>query len=206
MKTLVRNLSLLTAALMIAPALLAEGEPAAKVGTLAPAFALPDPAGTAHSLEQYKGKIVVLEWVNYDCPFVKKHYGADAMQSLQRELTGKGIVWLTICSSAPGKQGHYEAAKWPGLVAERKAAPSAVLLDPDGKVGKLYNAKTTPHMFIIGTDGKLAYQGAIDDKPSFNPDTLKDARNYVREAVTALLDGKPLPVAETQAYGCSVKY
>ena len=134
------------------------------------------------------------------------NYGSDNMQGLQCEYTCKGIVWLSICSSAPGKQGNYEAAQWPAMIQERKAAPTAVLLDPDGKVGKLYGAKTTPHMFIIGTDGKLVYQGAIDDKPSFNPDTLKGARNYVREALDAMLAGKPVPVAETQSYGCSVKY
>ena len=206
MKALIRHLSLLCVALGLAPAVLAEGEATLKVGGDAPAFSLPDPGGTMHGLEQSKGKIVVLEWTNFDCPFVKKHYGSDTMQGLQREFTGKGIVWLTVCSSAPGKQGHCEAAKWPAMVQERKAAPTAVLLDPDGKVGKLYGAKTTPHMFIIGTDGKLVYQGAIDDQPSFNPDTLKGARNYVREALEAMLAGTAVPLAETQAYGCSVKY
>lgn len=172
----------------------------------APDFTLKDTAGREVSLSAFKGKIVVLEWFNPDCPFVRKHYDSGNMQALQKEYTEKGIVWLSICSSAPGKQGHYPAAKHNELMKEKGAAPTAVLLDEDGRVGKLYGAKTTPHMFIIAADGKLAYQGAIDDKTGTDKEEIKTAANYVRQALDALLAGQAPAVAATKPYGCSVKY
>jgi hypothetical protein len=177
-----------------------------EIGNKAPAFTLPDAKGATNSLDAYKGKVVVLEWINFGCPFVKKHYDGGAMQNLQKELTGKGVIWLTICSSAEGKQGYMKPEDWVKAAEEKKMASTAILPDPAGQVGRLYGAKTTPHMFVIGKDGNLLYKGAIDDKPSVDPATLKDARNYVSLAVTAALEGKPVDTPATPAYGCSVKY
>ena len=172
----------------------------------APSFKLMDVDGQPHSLDQYAGKIVVLEWTNYDCPFVEKFYGPGTMQALQKKYTGKDVVWLSICSSAPGKQGHFSADEWKRRMKEDGVNATAVLLDADGAVGRAYGASNTPHIFVIGPDGRIAYQGAIDDKRSADPATLKGARNYLVESLDALLAGKSVPVAETQAYGCSVKY
>ncbi len=172
----------------------------------APAFALPDLNGTVHSLEQYAGKIVVLEWTNYDCPFVKKFYSVGAMQALQEKYTAKGVVWLSICSSAAGKQGHFTKEEWLKRVEKSAVKATAVLLDENGETGKAYGAKTTPHMYVIDKDGNLAYQGAIDDKLSTNSADIEGARNYVKEAIKALMDGTPVEVPETSPYGCSVKY
>lgn len=175
-------------------------------GSSAPGFTLKDLAGKAHNLSDFKDKIVVLEWFNHGCPFVKKHYGAGNMQALQAEFTGKGVVWLAICSSAEGKQGHDTVAGHAATAKEMKTAATAILLDPDGKVGKLYGAKTTPHMFLIGADGKIAYQGAIDDDPSADPKGIAKAKNFVRAALDALLAGKAPEKATAPPYGCSVKY
>ncbi len=175
-------------------------------GKPAPAFSLPDLDGVPRALADYAGRVVVLEWTNYDCPFVKKHYGSGNMQALQRRFTEQGVVWLSICSSAPGKQGHFAPAEWKRRVAEAQAAPTAVLLDADGTVGRAYGARNTPHLFVIGVDGSLAYQGAIDDDPTWSPENVATARNYVAEALDALLAGQPVPTAETKPYGCSVKY
>ena len=181
-------------------------QPKAELGKPAPDFTLPDPSGTNWTLSAQKGRYVVLEWINVDCPFVKKHYGSGNMQTLQKAYTEKGVVWFAICSSAPGKQGHYAPAQWPALLEERKAKPSAVLLDPEGKVGRLYGARTTPHMYIIDPEGLLIYAGAIDNQPSPDPKTLAEARNYIREVLDAALEGKPVSPTSTQPYGCSVKY
>jgi hypothetical protein len=162
--------------------------------------------GQAHILSALKGKFVALEWSNYDCPFVKKHYGSGNMQRLQKKYTEKGVIWLTINSSAPGKQGNYPPEKWNEMSKEKGSAATAVLLDPDGKVGKLFGAKTTPHMFVINPEGVLIYKGAIDDQPSFNPKTVKDAKNYVEAALDAAMAGKAVETPSTQSYGCSVKY
>jgi peroxiredoxin len=178
----------------------------AQVGKAAPDFTLTDTAGKTHSLSAFKGKVVVLEWTNPDCPFVKKHYDAGNMQNLQKTWTGKDVVWLAVNSSAPGKQGNYPAEKWTSLMKEKNAAPTAVLLDADGKAGKLYGAKTTPHMFVIDQAGLLVYDGAIDDKPSPDPASLKDAKNYVSAALESTLAGKPVETPSTKPYGCSVKY
>jgi peroxiredoxin len=177
-----------------------------EVGKPAPDFTLTDTAGKTHALSSFKGKFVVLEWTNHDCPFVKKHYDGGNMQGLQKTYTGKDAVWLTIGSSAAGKQGNFTPEKWDALTKEKNAAPTAVLLDADGKVGRLYGAKTTPHMVVIGKDGTLVYMGGIDDKPAFDPATLKDAKNFVSLALDAAMAGKPVETPTAPAYGCSVKY
>ena len=172
----------------------------------APAFELPDVGGATHTLAQYAGKIVVLEWTNYDCPFVKKFYGVGSMQAMQEKYTGKGVIWLTVCSSAPGKQGHFAQAEWKKRMAASGVKATAVLLDETGVTGKAYGASNTPHIFVIAADGKIAYQGSVDDKRSADPADIEGARNYLKEALNALLSGTPVGVAETKAYGCSVKY
>ena len=182
------------------------GGSAAEVGQPAPAFTASDTNGRAHSLADAKGKYVVLEWTNYDCPFVRKHYGAGQMQKLQKEFTGKGVIWYSVNSSAPGKQGNYAPEKWNEMLKEKGAASTAHLLDPDGTVGKAYGAQTTPHVFVIDPAGVLIYAGAIDDKPDTNPASIGSARNYVRAALEAAMSGKAVEPAKTKSYGCSVKY
>lgn len=177
-----------------------------ETGKPAPDFSLPGADGKTHSLAEFKGKYVVLEWTNHDCPFVKKHYSGGAMQALQKAYAAKGVVWLQIISSAPGKQGYVTAAQALEINKEKGTAATATLLDPDGKVGKLYGAQTTPHMFIITPDGKLIYQGAIDDKASANPADVTAAKNYVSTALDEALAGKAVTTPATKSYGCSVKY
>jgi peroxiredoxin len=179
---------------------------AVSVGEAAPGFTAAASTGKTAKLSDYAGKIVVLEWTNHGCPFVKKHYGSGNMQALQKELKGKGAVWLSVISSAPGTQGHSTPAEAEAARKEFGAEPTAILLDDSGKLGKLYGAQTTPHMFVIDQAGKLAYQGAIDDKPTPDPKDIKGARNYARSAVEALLAGKAVEVAQTKSYGCGVKY
>lgn len=174
-------------------------------GDAAPAFTLADVEGKAHSLADHAGKIVVLEWTNYECPFVKKHYDSKNMQKLQKTYTDKGVVWLSVCSSAAGKQGNFTQDVWRERMA-KGGVSTPVLLDPDGAVGKAYGAKTTPHMFVVDAAGKIAYAGAIDDNPSFDPKTIEGARNFVAAALDALLQGKPVEAASSKPYGCSVKY
>jgi peroxiredoxin len=176
------------------------------VGQPAPAFTAVDSNGAMRSLAEFKGRTVVLEWTNDGCPYVQKHYNSGNMQKLQQEATGSGVVWLSIISSAPGKQGHLTGAEANGLNQSRGARPTAVLLDPTGTVGHAYEAKTTPHMFVIDKTGTLRYMGAIDDKPVAAPASLDGARNYTREALAAVTAGKPVAVASTEPYGCSVKY
>lgn len=175
-------------------------------GKQAPDFTARDTAGKEVKLSSFRGKTVVLEWTNHQCPYTVKHYASGNMQALQKDATGDGVVWLTIVSSAPGTQGYVEAAEADKLTRDRKAEPSAVLLDPEGSVGHLYEAKTTPHMFVVDASGKLIYMGAIDDKPTSNQADIKGARNYVREALDALAEGRPIAVASARPYGCSVKY
>ena len=175
-------------------------------GEAAPDFKLVDTSGQTVSLASLKGKVVVLEWTNHECPYVRKHYGTDTMQTLQRDATGQGVVWLTVISSAPGTQGNVSSAEADKLTAERKAAPSHVVFDSEGDVGRLYKATATPHMYVIDKDGKLAYAGAIDDKPSADRATINGARPYAREAITAVLAGTPVAVTTTRAYGCTIKY
>lgn len=175
-------------------------------GKAAPNFTLKDSNGNDVSLSQFQGKHVVLEWLNYDCPFVKKHYSSGNMQNLQKAYTGKGVTWLSIISSAPEQQGYYEAADVNRLNEEKKASPTAILLDPAGTVGKLYGAQTTPHMFVIDSKGILVYQGAIDDIRSTNPDDVAKAKNYVSAALDEAMAGKPVSTPSAKSYGCSVKY
>jgi len=177
-----------------------------KVGADAPAFTLKDTSGKTHNLSDFKGKFVVLEWFNEGCPFVKKHYTSGNMQKLQKEYTGKDVVWLSINSSAPGEQGHVTPETAPKTIADWKMDLTKILLDHDGKVGKMYGAKTTPHMFVINKEGKLVYQGAIDSKATANTADIDGAENYVKVALDNSMAGKPLPNASTKPYGCSVKY
>jgi peroxiredoxin len=176
------------------------------IGQLAPAFTAVDSNGKSVSLSNFVGKTVILEWTNDGCPYVKKHYNSGNMQKLQQELTSKGAVWLSIISSAPGKQGHVNGAGANQLSASRSANPTAVLLDPTGMIGRAYEAQTTPHMFVIDKSGKLRYMGAIDDQPSTDTATIATARNYVREAFAAVSAGSQVHETATDAYGCSVKY
>ncbi len=179
---------------------------AIETGSKAPAFTLTDTNGKSHSLSDFKGKTVVLEWTNHGCPFVKKHYNTNNMQTLQKTYTEKGIVWLSIASSAKGKEGYMTADEWNKKIADSVSMPTAVLLDADGKVGKKFGAKTTPHMFIIDGEGKLVYQGAIDDKASYDKDDVPGAKNFVKAALDEILAGKPVSMGTTESYGCSVKY
>jgi glutathione peroxidase-family protein len=178
----------------------------AMIGKAAPLFTLKDAAGKDVSLASLKDKYVVLEWINFGCPFVKKHYGSGNMQKLQTEYAAKGVVWLTICSSARGKDGFFEGDGLSTAIADAKWQGTSYLVDADGTVGKLYGAKTTPHMFVIDPKGMIVYAGAIDDKRSANPADIEGAINYVRAALDAAMAGKTIEVATTQSYGCSVKY
>jgi hypothetical protein len=178
----------------------------AKVDEPAPAFTLKDAAGKAHSLVDYKGKLVVLEWVNFGCPFVRKHYDSGNMQRLQQMAAGKGAVWLSICSSAPGKQGYYAGTELTGKIGAERSAAAAYLVDEDGTVGKIYEARTTPHMFVIDPSGILIYAGGIDDVASTRQEDISGATNYVQKALDAALAGKPVETKTSKPYGCSVKY
>ncbi|MCX7553634.1 redoxin domain-containing protein [Marinicella sp. S1101] len=179
---------------------------ASKAGVMAPDFTLVDTNGTSHSLSDFRGKTVVLEWTNHECPYVKKHYESGNMQQLQADATADGVIWLTILSSAPGKQGHTSAEEANAIIKKHGAKATARLLDYDGTVGRLYDAKTTPEMFIIDANGMIQYDGAIDDKPSFNPKSLEGATNYVTATLTAMAEGSDIAVTSTPPYGCSVKY
>lgn len=176
------------------------------IGQAAPEFKAVDTNGKAHALSQYRGKWVVLEWLNHDCPYVRKHYNSNTMQALQKKYADKGVVWLSIVSSAPGKQGHYSNAEANALTKEKGAAPHAVLVDAPGTVGRMYDARTTPHMFVINPQGTLVYKGGIDDKPTARAADLKDARPHVDIALQEAMAGKPVSVPTSQPYGCSVKY
>ena len=169
-------------------------------------FTLENTFGHKHSLSQYKGKYVVLEWINHDCPFVQKHYNSGHMQSLQKIYTQRGVVWLSISSSARGKQGYYEPKEANQLTQQKRAKPTAVLRDVKGDVGKLYGATTTPHIFIINPDGILIYQGAIDNIPSTNLEDILQATNYVQTVLDAVLSGRKIDFFSTKSYGCSIKY
>lgn len=177
-----------------------------EIGKQAPNFTLTDSTGKVHQLSDHKGKFVVLEWVNFDCPFVKKHYGSGNMQSLQEAYTGKGVVWLSINSSASGKQGHLNSENAEAIKNEKGSKATALLLDSDGKVGKLYDAKTTPHMYVINPESNLIYQGAIDDRAGTDPAEIKDSKNYVQQALDEAMSGGAVSESQTKSYGCSVKY
>lgn len=196
-----------TGVLMAVPvALPHSASAAAKVGEVAPTFSLPSGAGSTHSVADDRGKVVVLEWTNHECPYVRKHYETGNMQALQKEATGTGVVWLTIISSAPGEQGYVTPAKASELTTSRKAGPTAVLLDVKGTVGRLYGATNTPHMYLIDKAGVLVYAGAIDDRPTTRTADVPGANNYVRVALQAVAVGQPVKTPVTRAYGCTVKY
>jgi AhpC/TSA family len=179
---------------------------ALKPGEQAPDFKGIDSNGKVQTLAQYRGKYVVLEWANKGCPFEQKHYKSGNMERLQKEWTARGVVWLSVISSAPGQDGYVTPPEENEYLRTMKAAPSAAILDPSGSIGRLYNAKTTPDMFVIDPQGRLVYEGAIDDQPTPDPASLKDAKNYVSAALEASMAGRPVEVAVTRSYGCSVKY
>ncbi len=179
---------------------------AVTVGQPAPDFSAKDTAGKAHKLSDYEGKHVVLEWTNPGCPFVQKHYKSQNMQTLQKNWTGKNVVWLAIKSTTPGDSDYDGPEKAGEYMKQMGAAATALIMDSDGKVGTLYDARNTPQMFVIDPNGKLIYAGAIDDKRSTDVADVKIAKNFVSAALTEALGGKPITVANTQPYGCSVKY
>ena len=178
----------------------------ARVGAPAPAFTLTDSNGKSVSLADFKGKTVVLEWTNHDCPYVRKHYGGNNMQALQKKWTGQGVVWLTMASSPPGEQGHVTPEQANKLTADRGAAPSAVLLDQKGATARAYGASVTPHMYVISGEGTLVYMGGIDDKPSSRLEDLKTAKNFVDAALGEVTQGKPVSTTTSRPYGCTIKY
>jgi hypothetical protein len=179
---------------------------AVKVGEPAPGFTAVDSNGKQERLSDYKGKFVVLEWHNQGCPYTRKHYESGNMQRLQKEWTAKGVVWLTVISSAPGTQGFVTPTQENDYLKTMNAAPTAVLMDPGGSLGRLYAAKTTPQMFIVDPGGTLIYNGAIDDHPTSDQRDIAKSKNYVSAALEQALGGKPVTEAATRPYGCSVKY
>jgi len=196
------------AAIVAAVLALASATPsrAAQVGAPAPDFHGTDSNGKTQSLDQYKGKYVVLEWHNHDCPYTIKHYQSGNMQSLQKEWTAKGVVWFTVISSAPGTQGYVDAAQENAYIKKMGAQPTAAILDPKGEIGHLYGAKTTPNMFIIDPTGKLIYAGAIDDRPTTEISDIRSSKNYVSAALSEAMSGNTVETPVTRPYGCSVKY
>lgn len=189
----------------IAPPAAAQTNQAA-VGEDAPSFALEDTEGTTHSLSDYEGQFVVLEWLNFGCPFVGKHYGSGNMQKLQEKYTNEGVTWLSIVSSAPGTQGYYPPEEMKEQKEKHNGNMTAILLDPTGEVGKKYGAKVTPHMYIINPDGELIYKGGIDDKPTTDEADIEGATNYVVNALDEAMNGEEVSVKTSQPYGCTVKY
>jgi peroxiredoxin len=179
---------------------------AAQVGQAAPDFTATDINGNPFKLSDHKGKTVVLEWTNHECPFVVKHYDSGNMQKIQAAARAQGAEWVTIVSSAPGSQGHIDAATATTMLQEKGSSPSAKILDESGEIGKAYDAKTTPHMYVINGEGVLVYAGAIDDNSSPNPETIEGAKNYVLAALDDLAAGRAVATAQTQPYGCAVKY
>ena len=175
-------------------------------GKPAPVFSGTDSAGKPVSLADLKGKTVVLEWTNHDCPYVRKHFSGGNMQAIQREATRDGVVWLQEISPAPGLEGHGDGKLAEALNAQRKAAPTGIVLDPEGKIGRQFAARHTPTMAVIDAGGQLACYGAIDDNSSWHPDSIKEARNHVHTALADLKAGRAVSVAKTRAYGCSIKY
>lgn len=178
----------------------------AEVGKKAPGFTLANAQGKNESLSNYAGKYIVLEWVNFGCPFVRKHYDSNNMQKLQDLYTKKGVIWLSICSSSEGHQGNLSVSEINKNLKEKNAHPTSYLIDASGKVGKMYGAKTTPHMYVIDPKGVLIYKGAIDDKASVDQADVSSAKNYVKAALDEAMSGHKVSTASTKAYGCSVKY
>ncbi|MGA3333432.1 MAG: redoxin domain-containing protein [Terracidiphilus sp.] len=178
----------------------------AVVGSPAPNFTATDSHGQTHTLSEYRGKYVVLEWHNRDCPYTHKHYASGNMEALQKEWKAKDVVWFTVISSAPGKQGYVTDAEENEYLQQMHADPTAVLMDPEGKLGRLYDAKTTPEMYVIDPEGKLIYEGAIDNRPTTDVSGIEGADNYLSDALTEAMAGKPVEHSYTRPYGCSVKY
>ena len=205
MKSKILTFAAVVAVLGFAP-FASNAEAAPVVGEPAPGFTATDTNGVEHNLSDFRGKNVVLEWSNHDCPFVLKHYEPGNMQKLQAAATENDVVWLTIVSSAEGKQGHVSAEEANKIMDEVGAKSTARILDPTGEIGKLYGAKTTPHMFVIDKEGTLVYAGAIDSDSSFKQSSIEGATNYVTEALASLEKGEEIKVASTKPYGCSVKY
>ena len=188
------------------PLLASPAHASASVGQKAPDFALEDTNGKPVKLSDFAGKLVVLEWTNPGCPFVRKHYGAANMQALQKEATAKGAVWLAINSTETGSGDYLSPPQLARWMAEQKASPSATLMDPEGSVGKAYGARTTPHMYIVSAQGRLLYAGGIDSIPSARVEDIPQATNYVRVGLNEALAGKALSTSSSRPYGCSVKY
>ncbi len=204
-----RRTLLLGVAGLTGTALMLRGAPAwaaPQVQQPAPDFSAVDSNGATQSLSALRGKIVVLEWTNHDCPYVRKHYGASNMQNLQREVTGAGAVWFTVISSAQGEQGYVPPEQANNLTKTRNAAPTAVLLDTKGTMGRAYAAQTTPHMYVINQQGMLVYMGGIDSIATTRASDLQQAVPYLHDAFRAVLEGKPVQNAVTRPYGCSIKY
>jgi hypothetical protein len=197
-----RSLAALALGLLLATSAFA----AATVGQMAPDFTVTDMDGKTHKLSDFKGRFVVLEWLNYGCPFVGKHYNSGNMQALQKEWTGKGVVWLSVISSAEGQQGFSNPDQAKADFKAKGSNSTTVILDPKGTLGKAYGAATTPHMFVIGKDGNVLYNGAIDDKATTDVADVKTSKNYVAAALTEAMAGKPVSMAKSQPYGCNVKY
>ena len=206
MKNFTKRSLIVTATAAAALSLAAPLMASPTVGVSAPDFTAVDSNGVSHNLSDFSGKTVVLEWTNDGCPYVKKHYESGNMQAIQKSAVADDVVWLSVISSAPGKQGHVDGAGANAIVAKHDAAPSAVLLDESGDLGRLYGARTTPHMYVINGGGDLVYQGAIDSNRSANPATIAGATNYVTAALDAVKAGGLPANAQTQPYGCSVKY
>jgi peroxiredoxin len=198
------SLLVLAVSSVVATTLLADAPPAP--GTAAPDFSLKDSKGKTHSVSEYKGKYVVLEWFNPECPFVKKHYDSGNMQKLQQEYTGKGVVWLSIDSSSPGAEGSLSPEQAEKTIDSWKTRQTALLLDPDGKAGHAYGARNTPDMVIVNPDGKVIYAGAIDSIKSTHATDIPKSTNYVKSALDEAMAGKPVSNPTTQPYGCGVKY
>ncbi len=194
----------LAALAFIASPMAAQAAP--KIGEAAPEFTGMDSNGNVHKLSDFKGKTVVLEWTNPQCPYVVKHYDSGNMQKLQAEYAAKDIVWLSINSSAAGKEGNQSSEEANTYMEDKKSGPTARILDPTGVIGKAYEAKVTPHMYVINKEGVLVYEGAIDDNDSSKQEDIATSKNYVKAALDALAEGKPIEIAQTKAYGCGVKY
>lgn len=205
-RTLLRTTALTAAILggLLAGAAPALAAPA--IGQAAPAFTAVDSKGQQHSLADFKGKVVVLEWTNHECPYVQKHYKAANMQNLQKQAKQMGVVWLSVISSAPGEQGNVTGARADELTASRQAAPAAVLLDPQGTIGKAYDARTTPHMYVIDAQGILRYAGGIDSIATAKQEDIGKAEPLFRNALQSVVKGENVAQAVTRPYGCSVKY
>lgn len=199
-------MTLLRRSLLAALMLPALAHASATVEAPAPAFTATSADGKTVNLADYKGKTVVLEWTNHDCPYVKKHYVSGNMQTQQKAAAAQGVVWLQVISSAPGQQGHVDGATAQKLNADRGAAPATTLLDPKGELGKRYGAQTTPHMYVIAPDGTLAYKGGIDSLATADKADIPKAEPYVTQALAAVAAGRKVEKASTRPYGCSVKY